>query len=421
MSIRFHDDRDIFFDRRFGLFIHWGLYAIPAWHEQILWRGKIRRREYEQLMHQFNPAAFNPDAWLGLAEEAGMQYLCFTTKHHDGFCMWDTEFTDYNVMNTPYGRDVLGMLAEACRKRGFPLSLYYSCPDWHHPNYPNQGRHHEMFGARPGDEPDLEKYYAYVRNQVTELCTRYGKLYEFFWDVNVAEYHDPALNAMIRSLQPGILINDRGPDEGDYGTPERHVPAGRAFGRPTEACQSLGRESWGFKEDEDYYSDKYLMQSMDRILAMGGNYLLNAGPRADGTIIGGNAATIRKIGLWYKSVKPAFEGTEAAFDLVEKDTFTMPEVANVDRDEILVTKKDHCVYIHLFRDPQSGSILLKPLDILPRKATLLNNGMELEFRVDVTPWHWKEKPFLRIRNIPVNEMTETVMVIKLEFDPDISE
>lgn len=421
MIPRFNDERDIFFERRFGMFVHWGLYSIPAWHEQLLWRGNIKRKEYEQLMHQFNPIKFNPDEWLDIAEEAGMQYICFTTKHHDGFCMWDTKYTGYNIMNAEYGRDILSMLAEACQRRGFPLSLYYSCPDWHHPNYPNKGRHHEMFASRLGDDHDIEKYYKFVKNQVTELCTKYGKIYEFFWDVNVAEYYNPELNKLIRSLQPGILINDRGPDKGDYGTPERHVPAGNQFSIPTEGNTSLGRESWGYKYDEDYYSHKYLMQSMDRILAMGGNYLLNIGPKSDGTIAEENVEALRKIGKWYISIKEAFDGTDPASDLIEKDEFVMSETDRIGRDEVLVTKKGHNLYIHLFKDIQSSAIILKPLDILPKKVTLLNNGIQLEAKVDVTPWHWKEKPLLRIRNIPVNEMTDTVMVIKIEFDSAISE
>ncbi|MCC2685144.1 MAG: glycoside hydrolase, family 29 (alpha-L-fucosidase), partial [Paenibacillaceae bacterium] len=307
MIPRFNDARDRFFDLRFGLFVHWGLYAIPAWHEQILWRGDMSRKEYEKLIQLFQPTRFDPEAWLDLAEQAGMQYICFTTKHHDGFCMWDTAETDYKVTNTPYGKDILAQLAEACHRRNFPLSLYYSCPDWHHPHYPNLGRHHEMFGPRPGDEPDLKRYYSYVEKQIRELLTGYGPIYQLFWDVNVAGYFDPGLNELARSLQPGLLINNRGPDQGDYSTPERQVPEGGAFTTPTEACQSLGRESWGYRANEDYYSDKFLMQSLDKILAMGGNYLLNVGPKADGTIAEENAAALRRIGLWYHKVKEAFQ------------------------------------------------------------------------------------------------------------------
>jgi alpha-L-fucosidase len=418
---RFNDGRDVFFQRRFGMFVHWGLYAIPAWHEQILWRGDMKRKDYEKLVQSFNPTAFDPEAWLDLAQEAGMQYLCFTTKHHDGFCMWDTKQTDYNIMRTPYGKDILGLLAAACAKRNFPLSLYYSLPDWHHKNYPNKGRHHEMFGPRPGEDPDEKKYIDFVREQVRELCTNYGKIYQFFWDVNVGDFRDPTLNPLIRSLQPGILINDRGPDSGDYGTPERHVPAGQGFDKPTEACSSLGRESWGYKTDEDYYSKKFLLQSMDKILAMGGNYLLNVGPKPDGTIAAENVALLREIGAWYRKVKEAFDGTDSVTGLVEKDSFGMSEAGQIVRDEVMTTKKGHAVYLHLNRDIQSGALILKPMDVLPKKATLLNDGRSLEARVDVTPWHWQEKPLLRIRGIPTDEMSGTVMVVKLEFGQELSE
>lgn len=183
MIERFGDGRDWFFDRPYGLFVHWGLYAIPAWHEQLQWRGPVPRNDYAKLCEQFDPVRFDPDAWLDLAEEAGMEYLCFTTKHHDGFCLWDTKQTDFNVMHTPHGRDVLGRVADACHRRRMPLCLYYSVVDWHHRNYPNQGRHHELPGPLPGDEPDLERYMAFLVEQVRELCTQYGEIHGFWWDM----------------------------------------------------------------------------------------------------------------------------------------------------------------------------------------------------------------------------------------------
>lgn len=418
----FQDERDIFFQRRLGMFVHWGLYAIPAWHEQILWRKGLKRKDYEQLIHQFNPTRFDPDAWIELAQAAGMQYLCFTAKHHDGFCMWNTRQTDYNVMNTPYGKDVLKQLAEACRRRGFPLSLYYSCPDWHHPRYPNQGRHHELFGPRPGDKPDIRQYYEYVKAQVRELCSEYGPIYQFFWDVNVAEYEEPEIHDMIRSLQPGILINDRGPGPGDYSTPERHVPEGGAFARPTEACQSLGRESWGYKEDEDYYSDKFLMQSIDKILAMGGNYLLNAGPKADGSIDGHNVQALQRLGRWYSQAREAFEGAEpASYMIRNEDSGADGTPVGAQRDKVLLTRKGNTLYVHLCHDLQTSSVLLRPLDIQPVRATLLHTGEPLEAKVELVPTYWREKPYLRIRNIPVNEHQGQVLILKLEFDDSLCE
>ena len=419
---RFGDGRDWFFEKRFGMFIHWGLYSIPAWHEQILWRGNMRRFEYEELIHRFNPVAFDPDAWLDHMQEAGMEFLVVTAKHHDGFCLWDTAYTDYSVMNTPYGKDIIGQIADCCRRRNVPFGIYYSIPDWHHPNYPNLGRHHEMFGPRPGDEPDQEKYLEYVVNQMRELCTKYGELCEIFWDVNVLEWHDPSVNAMLRSLQPNAVINDRGPDAGDFGTPERRLPEGKVFRRPTQACQSLGRESWGYKEDEDYYAHRYLMQSIDMYLAMGGSYLLNVGPKPDGTFAEPDVQALRAIGRWYKTVKEAFVGAVPASHLVWTDAMHMEggAGARVVRDDFLITRRDNTIYIHLYNPPQGTAVVLAPIGVAPKRAVLLNTGQELETRVDVTPWHWRERPYLRIRNLPVNELAGEVMVIKLEFDPAIN-
>ncbi|MFW5980591.1 MAG: alpha-L-fucosidase [Halanaerobiaceae bacterium] len=407
MISKFNDERDWFFKKRFGLFVHWGLYAIPAWQEQILWRGNMTREKYETLINQFNPVKYNPDKWLDLMEKAGMEYICITTKHHDGFCMFDTEYTDYNIMNTPYGQDVVSQLAEACHRRNIPLGLYYSIPDWHHPNYPNRGRHHEMFGPRAGDDPDREKYLAYVKNQMRELCTNYGEIHQIFWDVNVLEWFEPEVNEMIRSLQPKAIINDRGPAVGDFSTPERHIPEGKEFDNPTEAVQSLGRESWGYKEDEDYYSHKHLMKSIDKIMAMNGNYKLNVGPKADGTIEESNIETLNRIGKWYDKIKESFIDTYPASSLI-------------DNDKVLLTKKENTLYVHFWKEPEKDSIILNPLDIMPERAVLLNNGQELEARVDITPWKWQEKPYLRIRKIPVNKYTDEVMVIKLEFDQSIN-
>jgi len=279
---RFNDGRDWFFEKRFGMFIHWGLYSIPGWHEQHQWRGRIERDQYVKLAQQWNPVKFNPDQWLDLLEETGMKYICITTKHHDGFCLWDTKQTSFNTMNTPYGKDTIGMLAEACQNRNIPLCLYYSIADWHHPNYPNQGRHHEL-PPQPQDSPDWEKYLDFLKEQVRELCTNYGEIHGFWWDMNVPQHKDPSINDMIRRLQPKAVINNRGFDEGDFGTPERDFERDESIGfdRPTEACQSVGMESWGYRKDEDYYTDRHLMRSIDRYLARDANYLLNVGPTGE--------------------------------------------------------------------------------------------------------------------------------------------
>ena len=187
------------------------------------------------------------------------------------------------------------MLAEACHKRKLPLCLYYSIADWNHPNYPNQGRHHELPGPLPGDQPDWDKYMEFLKGQVRELCTNYGTIHGIWWDMNVPKHKDPSVNAMIRQLQPNAVINDRGFDDGDFGTPERDYAKDedRAFTKPVEACQAVGHESWGYREDEDYYTAGHLIRSIDRYLARDANYLLNVGPMADGTINEQSSSVLR--------------------------------------------------------------------------------------------------------------------------------
>jgi alpha-L-fucosidase len=402
---RFGDGRDWFFEKRFGLLLHWGIYAIPGWHEQHQWRARVARDEYAKLAAQWNPVQYNPDAWLDLAAAAGMKYVCFTTKHHDGFCLWDTKQTPYNTMHTPYGRDVLKMLADACHRRGFPLCLYYSCVDWHQPNYPNQGRHHEL-PPQPGDEPDFGKYLEFLKAQVRELCTNYGEIHGFWWDMNVPKHVDPSINAMIRQLQPKAVINNRGYDDGDFGTPERDYEKdqGQPLTRRTEANQSVGCESWGYRRDEDYYTDRHLLRSIDKYLARDANYLLNVGPTPEGTIAPEAAAILRRVGTWYHAVKESLEG------VVPASSYT------VNRD-VLLTRRDNTLYVHLFKEPTSAAVKLNPLQITPRRATLLNTGAPVEFAVDLVPnEHVEHKPCLRLRKLPVNELANTVLVVKLEFD-----
>ncbi|MEI6569099.1 MAG: alpha-L-fucosidase [Verrucomicrobiota bacterium] len=408
--LRFGDGRDWFFEKRFGMFVHWGIYSIPGWHEQHQWRAHVPRAEYAKLAQQWNPVKFDPEQWLDLLQESGMQQICLTTKHLDGFCLWDTQQTKFNTMNTPYKRDIVGILAEACHKRNVPLRFYYSVIDWNHPNYPNQNRSHEL-APQPGDQPDLEKYLEFLKAQVRELCTNYGEVSGFWWDINVTGHRDPAINAMIRKLQPTCVINDRGFDEGDFGTPERDFEADDSvsFNRLTEACQSVGMESWGFRKDEDYYTDRHLIRSIDRYLTRDGNYLLNIGPKPDGTIPDESAAILRRIGKWYGAVKEAFTDVKPASKLTSN------------RD-VLLTRRGTTLYVHLHKDPQGDGVKLKPFNTAPVKATMLNTGEKVNCIVNLTPGdHVEGKPCLRVTHLPVNAFSNTVLVAKLEFDRPVEE
>jgi alpha-L-fucosidase len=404
---RFGDGRDWFFENRYGMFVHWGLYSIPGWHEQHQWRARVPRAEYEKLAQQWNPVKFNPEQWLDLMEEAGMKYITLTTKHHDGFCLWDSKQTTFNTMNTPYKKDVIGMLSDACHKRNIPLCLYYSIADWNQPNYPNQGRHHEL-PAQSQDSPDWDKYMEFLKAQVRELCTNYGEIHGFWWDMNVPEYKDSSINAMIRKLQPKAVINNRGFDEGDFGTPERDydnaAAEARSFDRLTEACQSVGMESWGYKKDEDYYTDRHLISSIDRYLTRDANYLLNVGPTGEGIIPKEAADLLKRIGQWKKSVEEAYHQVETDANIVSASG-------------VLVTKREQTLYIHLNKVPVGTGLKLKPINVMPLKATLLNNGKPIDCVVNLCPSdHATQQPYLRLRNLPANELANTVLIAKLEFD-----
>ncbi|MHC4251633.1 MAG: alpha-L-fucosidase [Planctomycetota bacterium] len=405
---RFGDGRDWFFEKRFGMFVHWGLYAIPAWHEQHQWRRRVPRAEYVKLAGEWYPTRFDPNAWLDIMEAAGMEYICLTTKHHDGFCLWDTKATRFNTMNTPYGRDVVGMLAEACHKRNVPLCLYYSVADWNHPAYPNEGRHHELPGPEPGDAPDWARYMDFVRAQVRELCTDYGEVHGFWWDMNVPKHVDRSVNDMIRELQPMAVINNRGFDEGDFGTPERDFDPASAeaagFDRPTEACQSIGMESWGFREGEDYYTDRHLIASIDRYLARDANYLLNVGPTGTGEIAAEARAILERVGAWHSAVRESSEGVEPVGGLAAAPG-------------VLLTRRDRTLYVHVNAPPAGDRVLLKPIKAMPASAVLLNDGREVDAAVELLPRdHGEQKAYLRLRRLPADEMAGTVMVVRLEFD-----
>jgi len=403
----FHDGRDWFLQKRFGMFVHWGIFSVAGYDTEELIDKRTPREEYEPYMHQFNPVKFNPDAWLDLAQQTGMEYLTFTTKHIDGFCMWDTQQTNFNIMHTPYGKDTLKLLSDACHRRNFPLSLYYSIVDEHQRNYPNTGKPYELAAPAPGDDPDEEKYLAFVRRQVQELCTKYGEIHGFWWDGNVLKRKDPSFNALIRSLQPKAVINNRGFDDGDYGTPERDwdssVNTEVQFAKPVEACQSVGYQSWGYREDEDYYTVAHLIRSVQKVMAKGGNYLLNVGPKPDGTIPAESAHLLQQIGKWYAQVKESLVGVE-------------PASMMTDNRSVVLTRRADTVYVHLIDEPETAAVYLHPLRTLPLRATVLNTGARVECDV-LTPPRFADAPVtrsLRLKNLPVSDGA-VGMVIKLEF------
>ena len=397
----------LFREERFGMFIHFGLYAVGGWHEQEQMRRRLSREEYRRYMEGFRPQPGCTRAWARLAKDCGMQYLCLTAKHHDGFCLWDTRQTDYKITALPGGFDLFREFTESCREEGLLAAVYYSLPDWDCPFAENAGGDHQLpTHPNPDAHPDRQAYKDYVKRQIGELLTGYGPIAALFWDIPPKET-DESVNAYVRSLAPGILINDRGWDRGDYGTPERCVPDG-AFTRLTEACQSVGRQSWGYRRDEDYFSLRLLTHSIDRIMARGGNYLLNIGPRADGSVPAETEQRLRRVGDWYRRVRESYQGAAP---------IQVPGLPYA------VTRQGNAVYIHLPGLDTTG-VDLRPIAHLPREARLLNTGLPLKTELAYLPAHYSPAvtgpvPYLHLQGIPVDALENETPVIRLLFDdPD---
>ena len=393
------------FDRRLGMFVHWGIYSVGGWHEQEQMRKGMDRAEYEKCAGRFTAEKFDADALVGAADSAGAEYIVFTSKHHDGFCMWDTATTDYKVTNTPARRDILAELAAACRRRGMKLGLYYSNPDWHHPNAHNDRSSHQI-PLQDGDRPDMERYIAYVKAQVTELLSNYGEIVCFFWDIPT-KVDRPEMDELVRRLQPGIMVNNRGwgnKATSDYSTPERSRAAGGDGRRHVEACDSVGAQSWGYRANEDYRTLRYLTGSIDGFLAGGGNFLLNVGPKPDGTLPAEATALLAKVGAWHAKVRESFKGVETVTNLVADSS-------------CIVTRRGGDMYLHYPDGLSATGVDLAPMDAPPASATLLNTGEPVAFSIDMMPRnYWPGglcRPTLHLRGLPADALTGEAVVIKL--------
>ncbi len=300
-------DTSWFIHDRFGMFIHFGLYSLPARHEWIKSYEKIPEEKYQKYFEHFNPDLYDPKDWARQAREAGMKYVVLTTKHHEGFCLFDTKYTDYNVMNTPYGKDIVREYVDAFRAEGIHVGFYYSLIDWHHPDF-TIDRIHPRRDDENAEElnrgRDMKKYAKYMRDQVTELLTNYGKIDVLWFDFSYPD--DPKLDKpwmkgkgkddweaekllkTARTLQPHIIIDNRTQIEQDIWTPEQYQPMEWIRHKETgelltwEACQTFSG-SWGYHRDEQTWkSPEMLIDMLINTVCIGGNLLMNVGPTSRG-------------------------------------------------------------------------------------------------------------------------------------------
>jgi len=346
--------------RRFGLFLHWGLYSIAARNEWMWHRERLPVAKYEQYLKYFEPDLFDPGAWLDRAAAAGMRYVVLTTKHHDGFCLWDSALTDFSIARTPWGRDLVGPVVEAARERGMQVGLYYSLIDWHHPDFPIDGLHplrDDPEALAANDRRDIARYRTYLHGQVRELLTRYGPIDELWLDFSYQNHvHEGTpvwggkgadawgaaeLRSLARQLQPGILINDRLGIPGDFVTPEQYQPSDPPTrdGNPVpwEACQTLNG-SWGY--DRDNQDDKpvdLLVRMLIDTVSKDGSMLLNVGPTARGEFDPRAVAALDGIAEWMRRHARAIDGAGAS-------TFAPPA-------DCRYTQRGDRLYLHLFAWP----------------------------------------------------------------------
>ena len=280
-----------FREARFGMFVHWGVYSIPGRGEWLMYVERIPHSEYAPLAAQFRPDRYNPDDWVALAKEAGMQYMVLTTRHHDGYSLFDSKVSDFTAPKTGPGRDLIAEYVEACRRGGMRVGFYYSIFDWRFP----------AFFAGPEKDPDgWAKLVEYVHTQVRELCTQYGKIdilwYDGAWTHSAEDWRSVDLNAMVRQLQPDIIINDRSRTPEDWDTPEQVISPSQ---RPWESCMTVNEYWWGYcPYDQNLKSPMQLVHNLVRCVTCGGNYLLNVGPKPDGTIPEPVAERLREVGRW---------------------------------------------------------------------------------------------------------------------------
>jgi len=303
---------------RFGMFIHWGIYAVPADSskgiaEWYMHNHKVPVAEYEKFAAQFNPVKFDADEWVRIAKDAGMKYIIITSKHHDGFCMFDSKLTEYDIIDaTPFDRDPLKELSEACKRQGIRLGFYHSVMDWHHPDYtPHRKWEHK---ARPESEANFDRYIEYMKGQLRELVTNYAPVsvlwFDGAWEGDAKKHHSEEVVALVRSLNPDIIINDRINLPEDHATPEQYIPMDALpEDRLWETCMTMN-DTWGYsRNDQNWKSVEDLVRKLVDIAHKGGNFLLNVGPTELGEIPPASVERLRAIGEWMKVNSESIYGT----------------------------------------------------------------------------------------------------------------
>jgi alpha-L-fucosidase len=409
---------------RFGMFIHWGHSSQRG--IELSWPlvggafGPPMSRDLSVADYHATAATFDPKAWdaAALAARAkvlGMQYAVFTTRHHDGYSMFHSQHSDFSIAQSPYGRDIVREYADAFRAAGVRVGFYYSLSDWHHPDYPAFREEDKPYGVdripQQPDEAAWQRYLDYMFGQVRELMTNYGEIsvlwFDGQWERRRREWKADELAAMVRELQPGIVINDRLPGQGDYATPEQFVPAQAPAG-PWETCMTIN-ESWGFNpEDTRYKSSRTLVHTLCEVASKGGNLLLNVGPRGDGAVPTEIETRLDDVAGWMARHRDSIIGTTPG---LEPWQFYGPS-----------TRRGNTVYAHLLMRPYDSVTIRGVRAKRLQSARAMGTGADLRrhMRVSVVDTMFNTPdPLGEITiDVPAATIDDFATVIALEFEGD---
>ncbi len=390
-----------YLDARFGMFIHWGLYAIPARGEWLRSTERLKKEEYEHFFDEFDAKNYNPREWAKLAKRAGMKYAVLTAKHHDGFCLFDTQYTDFKSTNAPCKRDLVAEFLEAFRAEGIKVGLYFSIIDWRHDDFPHYGdkfhpmRDNEAFKDK---KHDFDNYLKFMHGQIKELLTNYGHLdimwFDFSYEnMNCETWHASELIEMVRSIQPHIIIDNRlegsaedagsirtlnpTPYSGDFASPEQMIPpegicdeGGNSI--PWEACITLNN-NWGYSaHDKHYKSPKLVIRTLVECVSKNGNLILNVGPDATGRIPKESIEILEQVGEWMEDNGDSIYGCGIS-------EYAKPEWGRF-------TQKGNLLYAHIFEE-QVGAICLPNMAGKVEKMRLLKDRTEVP---ETFFWNLKE-------------------------------
>lgn len=398
-----------FREARFGMFIHFGLYSVFGQHEWALQTQGIPFPAYEALRANFRPTPDTIQSWVDLAKTSGQKYIVLTAKHHDGFCLWDTQYTDYNSLNSAANLDVVKEFTDRARAAGLKVGLYYSPADWHHPDIVAASRVGKP-EEQPTDQQALERFREFSHGQVRELLTNYGQIDVLWYDgihpLSPEQYRAEELDAMVRQLQPRILTNNRGGVPGDFSTPEGTIdPA--APGRGWETCMTLGG-AWGYDASNPPGKTSYdVIRDLATCAAGDGNYLLNIGPRGDGTVPEDQARTLTDAGTWLARNGEAIYATRG-------DNFSF-------HNYLHYTRRGTTLYVIVHRWPMHDGVASFPTDAhLP--ATTINIGgfsgtVKSAAFLDGTPIDLHQDELaLRLTGLPQDAPDPIATVIKIECE-----